>query len=241
MRIISKFHDYYDIGLSYGIDKSLIYVRHEQELEKTTIPEVEKVLNSEHKRFWNNHVSHYQMGASGTQSINLLFVGFCGKIYVGFNIDWLEKRDTVYSKSDLDSFLKRYPTISKEMKHVSHSSRRWNYISQYEKMINFWNEFKVIETDEPFFKFKTPIFCVNKEREYNTRNKVTLNPILKNVKFQRVVDSYTAFQEISMYLGGVLGIGEPDTVDISNLDLIEQKGFDKKWSFRKHPDQKKVS
>ena len=44
-----------------------------------------------------------------------------------------------------------------------------------------------------------------------------------------------------MYLGGVLGISEPDTVDISNLDLIEQKGFDKKWSFRKHPDQKKVS
>jgi len=241
MRIISKFHDYYDIGLSYGIDKSLVYVRHEQELEKTIIPEVEKIMDSEHKKFWNNNVSHYQMGQSGTQIVNLFFVGFCGKIYVGFDIDWLGKKDRVYSKSDLDNFLKRYPKTGKEMKHVSHSSQRWNYISQYEKMVNFWNEFKVIESDEPFFELKTPIFAVLNDRAYSNQHKVTLNPILKDLKFQRVVDSYTAFQEISMYLGGVLGIDEVDTVDISNLDLIEQKGFDKKWSFRKHPDQKKIS
>ena len=40
-----------------------------------------------------------------------------------------------------------------------------------------------------------------------------------------------------MYLGGVLGIGEPETVEISDLDLIEQKGFDTKYGFRTRPQK----
>ena len=114
MRIISKFHDYYDIGLSYGIDKSLVYVRHEQELEKTSVPEVEKILNKEHERWWSHHVEHYVIGSDGNKSVGFVFVGFCGKLYSGLSIDWYGKTDVVYSKHDLDSFLKKYQARREE-------------------------------------------------------------------------------------------------------------------------------
>jgi hypothetical protein len=55
---------------------------------------------------------------------------------------------------------------------------------------------------------------------------------LRPFEFQRIVDPYTAFQELSMYIGGILGNLNPKVPDVSNEDLIVAKGFDK-WSFRK--------
>jgi len=52
MRIISKFHDYYDIGLSYGIDKSLVYVRKEIELKQDDVVSVPLLL------FETKEISH---------------------------------------------------------------------------------------------------------------------------------------------------------------------------------------
>jgi len=36
---------------------------------------------------------------------------------------------------------------------------------------------------------------------------------------------YMAYQEIAMYISGVLGIGEPDTLEISDEDMRDEKGF----------------
>ena len=246
MRIISKFQDYYDIGLSYGVDKSLVYVRKEIELERDQfkIPEIEKILDFEHNtRFWGHHVWHHLMNAQGHQTVDMFFVGFCGKIYSGLYVDWRNKIERFYNKEDLDIFLKKYPKIKSEMNNLHpRYRRRWKHLSQYEKMIRFFEEYPAVQTDEPFFNFKSPIFYFPTGNERNNQGrKFTLNANLKDVSFYKVIDPYTAFQDISMYIGGVLGIGDPDTVDISESDLLEQKGFDKKWSFRKLPEKKKAS
>ena len=57
-------------------------------------------------------------------------------------------------------------------------------------------------------------------------------------EFYKVIDAFTAFQEISMFIGGVLGIGEKEIVEIEDKYKIGQHGFDK-WSFRKEPSKKK--
>jgi hypothetical protein len=44
-----------------------------------------------------------------------------------------------------------------------------------------------------------------------------------------------AFQEIQMFISGVLGIDENPTVEVSDKDKIISRGFDYKWSFRKEP------
>ena len=56
---------------------------------------------------------------------------------------------------------------------------------------------------------------------------------LKNVQFFKKIDAYTAFQEISMWVGGVLPRPGADMEQISNVIRLQKHGFDKKTSFRK--------
>ena len=60
-----------------------------------------------------------------------------------------------------------------------------------------------------------------------------LNPRLKRFEFYKVFDSYGAFQEIHMFLSGVLGNTEKKTVGVSDIHRLEAHGFDRKTSFRK--------
>jgi hypothetical protein len=64
---------------------------------------------------------------------------------------------------------------------------------------------------------------------------VSLWPILKDYKFFKVKDTFTAFQEISMYQFGVLGCTEKDICVVSDKDRLDQRGFDPKYGFRKRP------
>ena len=64
-----------------------------------------------------------------------------------------------------------------------------------------------------------------------------LNPHYNDYEFYKVFDSFTAFQEIQMFMGGVLGSGEKEIVEVADKYKIGQHGFDK-WSFRREPDKK---
>ena len=57
---------------------------------------------------------------------------------------------------------------------------------------------------------------------------------LKDIGFAKAVDPYTAFQEISMWVGGVLPDAGPDTVQIvDDVIKIQKHGFDHPTSFRR--------
>lgn len=60
---------------------------------------------------------------------------------------------------------------------------------------------------------------------------------LADIEFYRVIDAYTMFQELEMYIGGVLPRPGAMTATIADKDRIVQHGFDK-WSFRKPPKSK---
>jgi len=64
-----------------------------------------------------------------------------------------------------------------------------------------------------------------------------LNPCLKNCEFQRVIEPYTAFQEITMRVTNTAR-PEPHVPVPSDKDMVEIKGFDK-YSFRKPKQEKK--
>jgi len=55
---------------------------------------------------------------------------------------------------------------------------------------------------------------------------------LDDLEFYRVVDPYTAFQEIQMYLSGVLGFNNPVIPEMDDETMRDIKGFDK-VSFKK--------
>ena len=84
-----------------------------------------------------------------------------------------------------------------------------------------------------FVKYNTPIFvyyCSNS-------SEIILNPKLIDIKFTDLFDAFTAFQEIEMFISGVLANNEKPLSIIDEKYRQQQRGFDK-WSFR-NPDPPK--
>jgi hypothetical protein len=106
---------------------------------------------------------------------------------------------------------------------------RWYYA--YDIIENFLG-WSVGELDSFYQTYYTPIFMFRKEV-------MTINPCLKNLQFQKVIDSHQAFQTIEQFLFGVLITPDKPILNISNEDTIIKHGFDTKWSFRKESASKK--
>jgi hypothetical protein len=89
----------------------------------------------------------------------------------------------------------------------------------------------------------TAVWCNHTVEYYYRRNPVMWHCnsankswTLGEYDFQRAIDPYTVFQEISMFVGGVLPRNPNPMVEITDQKVkAEKHGFDK-WSFRKHRD-----
>ena len=97
-------------------------------------------------------------------------------------------------------------------------------------------------------KYKTPVIVSRFDGDYSTsiigrpkyKYATFANDPLYPIKFVSAVDPHTAFQEIQMFIGGVLGSEDPPMIEVSEKVKIASKGFDPKWSFRKKPTKRKI-
>jgi len=222
MFIVSSFHDYYDTILSFGIDKTCVYNR--KTVEVVLKNEIILPYITEWSRKPNNEITAFPS-----------VIGFCGKLYPVVRVDF---KDFGLSKSSFFYDAKSYIDFMKSRNHDPDTKVRWWFrgvsIRDEKGIKNFFDE-KYSTLDKLFAEHKTPIF-----RVYNAKHGLglTLNPKLKDYDFVKAVDPATAFQEIYMYKAGVLGNTEVDTVQISDKDMLKQKGFDK-WSFKTMKGDKK--
>lgn len=237
MYIISKNKDYYDgvVG-SVGMDKTIVYER-----ETIEIDDSKKMLKEfQHHRNWNDRRENRFLNISyaNTDSIkyeknNFFIVGFCGKLYLGWKFHykvnvWDEeiskigikwKTDIIYGFENAKKFIKT-------------SYWRSNLKDDVEYVINY-------DPINMFRELKSPIFIYDGDKSKpRGKDAMIINPILKEWEFYKVVDAFTAFTELQMFIGGVLGIGEKEIVEIEDKYKIPQHGFDK-WSFRREPSKKK--
>lgn len=207
MRIIDKRKDYYDCVQAQGIDKQCIYIRKEEDIW---------IDRSEVKCFHQLFSRPCMVG----------IIGFCGNIY-----PWAYAYDR-YTFSYEDA----YQALPQKDK----SSRYYNKESSARYIKNIFDfDFSSFKTI--FQEYKTPIFCMryssNYEDKYYDKYKMVLNPILKDFEFYKVIDTYQAYQQIYMYMSGVLG-PQPKTIPPINDDIkIELHGFNKQ-SFRTQPKTK---
>lgn len=234
--------DYYDgvVGTT-GIDKSIVYERKIIEIDdRSQIPKPFyfdiRTKDNNIRKLCNVNINTKQ---KKFQKFSPFFIGFCGKIYVGWKL---------YStgKSRIDYFR---PTIN------THFTYDANVIADLIKIHDKkTNERKTVFRDlvksvenmdlvELFRKYKTPCFVYdpdNKRTEIDGHNKQRffVNPILKDYQFYKVFDAFQTLQEIQMFIGGVLGTNERETVTIADKYKIQKHGFDK-WSFRKMSEKKK--
>ena len=239
MYIIAKNKDYYDgvVG-SVGMDKTLVYERTIEEItdDKVMLKEFRHTRNSG----WhgvNRENPFLNIGYANTDSKkyeenNFFIVGFCGKLYLGWKFSrtveiWGEnglpseaiKTDIIYGYENAKEYLKTSYWRSNLKDDVE-------YVMKYDP-INMFRE------------LKSPVFIYDSDRSKPRGNDaLIINPILKEWEFYKVVDAFTAFTELQMFIGGVLGVGEKEIIEIEDKYKIPQHGFDK-WSFRREPSKKK--
>jgi len=233
MYIISKFKDYYDgvVG-TMGIDKTLVYERETDDAKM-----VEEFLHT--KPFGNNYgrknddnpflkigygmVDHKGENDKNYYESSFFVVGFCGKLYLGWKFHYKVKSgfyeetvtDIIYGYDNAKKYLRNY----------------WK--GKVQDDVNYVLKFDPIDI---FRKINAPVFIF--EDRMGNQGELIINPCLKDWEFYKVVDTFTAFQEISMFIGGVLGTGENEIIEVEDKYKIQQHGFDK-WSFRRESEKNK--
>lgn len=226
MLIISKFHDYYDRVRSLGIDKSVVYKRLTDE---TNWPSYQSTVTSytfpqqKMERDWW-HVSLFCHE-----------VGFCGTWYPLVKVEastsaWPNSLapSVLYDAERLGLFLR---DIHVEDHGYYRSHRDNNRAGLIRSERGREEYFKPYEDDRLFVRHKCPVILRH-------RDAFILNPRLAEWQFQKVKNPQQAFQEIYMYISGVLGTSGREMVEISDKDRIHKHGFDK-WSFRKMPEARR--
>lgn len=227
MRIISKFHDYYDCIQGLGQDQTVVYLRYKQEVAGWPFP----ICVGEHAPRWNASL------------VTTRVVGFCGKIIplIAIQPDTFSAPVLCWSIEDVDSFMKTaLPNKGFTAYLKSKCTRSFVYNRRRDYFKRFFDGCSRQEKNyEYLFRdYHSPLFVATSKPR--VKGEIVFNDCLRDIEFYTRFDNYQAFQEISMYMGGVLGThgghktkykGSPMNSNVSDKDLAIAKGFDK-HSFR---------
>lgn len=226
MRIISKFHDYYDSAMGYGQDEDVVYLR-----------ETKDVIGEE-------KVTKFPRSDGVTFSKGV--IGFCGKLYPYVDMHITEKQNykvvrayTVEAiQAEVDEhgwdtrFKNRYGYAKTDIKR----QKSW-----LENSGGILSQFEGLFVDHRIPNFKMEVVSrggwFGEPRTYEV-HRLIANPCLKDEEFYKVVDPFTAFQELDMYIGGVLGNMGADMAEVDDEHRYKGHGYDKE-SFRQPKGRKK--
>lgn len=236
MKIISPFHDYYDSILKYQDDSNnIVYKRTPLEFKIQKLDKTNKTnlivqiynLFKEPSSLSSNLYDYYYINPKqftiNNKEYDFLFstllIIFCGKLYPCIEISKSNKIKTIseynyiYNYEEFNTYL-----IENKIDHKNYKTK--NKIQYFfnlpilNKYINFLIEHKIT------------IAVITKEE-------IFINCQLNNYQFYKVLDTYSAFQELNMWLTGTLSYPQNIMVEVSNETKIEKAGFDKHISFRK--------
>ena len=216
MRLHTDFHDYYDNAVGYGIDGNVHFNRFTKEIEIQIKSEFD-------------FPRHRNAG----------LLGFCGKIYPFIEVKKFDRKyDNEYASDDY-KIVEQYCAYNLE--EYKSKETEWEDYSDDFGRYDHWEEIKLkqffldwnFQSDEIFLEYKVPIWTVKLD---SYQNKGIINPKLKDYGFDRIKNSFAAFQEISMYLSNIL-VEQKETAIVEDKFRIEQHGFDLKKSFRKEKKQ----
>lgn len=241
MYIISKKKDYYDgVAGTTGIDKTIVYDRQIIELDEKNLP---KEFNRYNYSVRRSTPFHKLNNISILKELRVLYahvspfiIGFCGKLYVGWKLyNEVESHKFPFNDKELIT------TITYDNDNMKKLIKLDYWRGNLEDDLNYVLSYDPIEI---FRTLNAPIFVhdydhdrTSIENYWRNHPKFFINPLLKEYQFYKIFDAVQAFQEISMFIGGVLVNKEKEIVNVEDKYKITQHGFDK-WSFRKEPENK---
>jgi hypothetical protein len=209
VRLHSDFHDYYDYAVGYGIDEKVHYNRFKKPIEIDLKSERDRPL-------------HPRSG----------ILGFCGALFPFVRIDRYDKKRDFDWEDEYDGkIVEEYYAFSLE-EYREKEATWWDYSDDVGhsadiRLKQFFLDWRR-DNDKFFVELECPVWLM---RFYERSPNGLLNPLLKELGFERIKNAVSAFQEISMYLANILV--EQKTVDsVDDKYRIQQHGFDLKESFR---------
>lgn len=236
MKILSKFHDYYDSAAAYGVSDH--YWKRQNDMSFRKDSELEDIL-------------HRTACWGGTAAI----VMFCGQTYACIHLQgpgWPPEFFLVTKPEDFDTYRSLYeaglnPPYPGKWPELDPLPNRWRSRDSYANsgFQAFMDDVQNLDCEKYLREYNSPILHIC--FKYNDRSSayqdttgrsrrmvaIQTNPLLKALGFQKVKDAFTAYQEIDSYVSGVLGVNPNPTVEISDIHRLEGHGFDKRTSFRK--------
>ena len=257
MRIISKFHDYYDAALAVGADERVVYERKASVLQP--IPTEWKFVE---------RIPHYLEGSGYRDGGSLNFrkhyfnirpviVALAGKIYHGIGIKKMSKdtfRVAHWEEEffyDLDSYLAHLdehkivtPTLTRRDKYYKKSWGKrepwWLGYLYYKEGAEKW-----LTVERPdqyrdlFIERKVPILTRTTTTKYSRTcdESIELNGNLAKFQFYRRLNAYLTYQELDMFIAGTCSREENPMAGIDDEHLAQAKGFDC-YSFKKSPTKR---
>lgn len=230
MRIKSNFKDYYDGVQRTIFDPSVVYIREQLGYNQGRVYYA-RYLDRELESIRTGHVT----------------VGVAGKFYHIVSIGGPIKGYEYYY--DIDSLDKGYEKHFGKKISQNNAFKSWqNMPTQRADYVEYFksggNIFNPVQSEKLFHQYKTPLillgdYGLTAEQYYtNETFGLIVNPNLSRLQFFKVMDAVTVFQEIYMYLSGVLAGNNPEIPKVSDEDLITAKGFDLRTSFRKAKENK---
>ena len=249
MRIISKFHDYYDSVMGHGQDESCLYLRRtnifDLEKDKNVPPLIKDISAIFNARPTENRRGMFRKDIDSIGTVHTrhntykwdpISILFCGKLYKGISISkqaqWDACNPSDYLKGEVSYF---YSVKAVESYMIKEGIKN--------KIINPWWRRRSVNitksVDEYFSDVKQPdinwmivnkVICVVQDGSV-----ITVNPPLRDVQFYKVLGAYTAFQELDMWISGTLAYPQNEMLEISDVYKILSHGFDEKYGFRTRP------
>ena len=235
MKIKSKFYDFYDC-VGVGTKEGSFYVREEKEALIKGFP-----LKRRMTFFSTDEVNTIPLlngGGSNSPTYQCGFVVLAGTIYPYITCALNNKVEFLWDYASIEAGFK--DTVSKDI------LKNFKSLMQFKgsKVAETWAIENKIVVADCFGTPNTPsraAFCWGKGYTSPYASKeldiFTLNPNLSAMQFQRCMDPYMTYQELDMWVGGVLTNTE-NPPDIADKHKIDQHGFDQ-WSFRKLPSTEK--
>lgn len=225
MRIISKFHDYYDSVQIYGTNKDCVFLRKTEDINKNILA-LDKIYNT------------LPRCSDNVMELTPFIVVICGDVCIGYKFSKKLTRshcanDTaveyLYSESHITDALKFNESIYTGYLEQGIPTRYWS--------MRYFSKSLITDIYKPKHKIKTniPIVYYIENERYDDPT-IKSNIQLKGIDFYRCMDAYTIYQKLNMFIDGVL-TSTKVTNQIPDSTKIAKHGFDE-WSFRKKSKNK---
>jgi hypothetical protein len=235
VRIVGKNRDYYDSALAHGADMSLVYERVTRKADGC-----DDDLGSDFgfkdapigQSFYDERLRRYQ----GNDRFMPCLLLFCGKAHPFFEHDYYRTggnsgTDHLWDAGSVHASVGTVLTGRPLRRYREGTGFGIRHFDR--KRVDAWFAGRLPDARiaEIHHRHRSPVVlyrAIGNEREVET----VVDPILTRIGFQRTVDAFSAFQEIAMYLGGVLRGNENAMATISDEDKLGKHGMDE-WSFRR--------